>query len=72
MHGTSIALAEWAARIRDGGYGRAFVFFKHEDEGAGPRMAQAFLDAWAALGAPARVAGARGKRGAGASEKRQA
>jgi len=38
------ALASWIERIRDTGWERAFVFFKHEDEGAGPRMAKRFLE----------------------------
>lgn len=55
-------LAAWAGRIHDGGYERAFVFFKHEDAGAGPRMAQAFLDAWQAVAEPAPVVGAGARR----------
>ena len=37
-------LARWAARLRDQGWDRAMVFFKHEDEGAGPRMAARFRE----------------------------
>ncbi len=37
------SLAQWAGRIRDAGWNRAFVFFKHEEDGAGPAMAQRFL-----------------------------
>jgi uncharacterized protein YecE (DUF72 family) len=33
------ALAEWAARIREQPWTEAFVYFKHEDEGAAPRLA---------------------------------
>lgn len=36
-------LSDWAKRIRDQGWQDAFVFFKHEDEGKGPQMAQRFL-----------------------------
>ena len=36
-------LAEWMKRIRDQGWNDAFVFFKHEDEGTGPRLAGEFL-----------------------------
>ena len=36
-------LERWARRVREQPWERAFVFFKHEDEGAGPRMAAAFL-----------------------------
>ncbi len=32
-------LAEWAGWIRSQAWSDAFVFFKHEDEGAGPRLA---------------------------------
>lgn len=35
-------LARWAERLRATSWERAFVFFKHEDEGAGPRMAGEF------------------------------
>jgi uncharacterized protein YecE (DUF72 family) len=41
---TREALAGWAERIRGSGWRDAFVFFKHEDAGAGPRMAADFLD----------------------------
>jgi len=37
-------LERWAARLRETGWTRAFVFFKHEDEGAGPRMAGRFAE----------------------------
>jgi uncharacterized protein YecE (DUF72 family) len=37
-------LAGWAERLDGLGWSRAFVFFKHEDEGAGPRMAGRFLE----------------------------
>lgn len=35
-------LREWASLIRDQGWGDVFVFFKHEDEGTGPRLAARF------------------------------
>jgi uncharacterized protein YecE (DUF72 family) len=38
------ALADWARRIAATGWEHAFVFFKHEDAGAGPRMAAEFLE----------------------------
>ncbi len=41
-------LAEWAAKIRDLDWQVAYVFFKHEDEGAGPRMAKQFAELFAA------------------------
>jgi uncharacterized protein YecE (DUF72 family) len=34
----------WVKRVADTGWERAFVFFKHEDEGAGPRLAGRFLE----------------------------
>ena len=36
------ALNDWALRIADQEWDDVFVFFKHEDEGAGPRMAAEF------------------------------
>jgi len=36
-------LAAWAARLRARELAEAFVFFKHEDAGAGPRLAAEFL-----------------------------
>ncbi len=37
------ALREWLQRVRDQNWTEAFVFFKHEDEGTGPRLAGQFL-----------------------------
>lgn len=37
-------MERWAQRVRAQPWDRAFVFFKHEDAGAGPRLAAAFLD----------------------------
>ncbi len=37
-------LARWAERVQATGWDRAMVFFKHEDEGAGPRMAMRFKE----------------------------
>jgi len=37
------ALRGWADRLRAHSYDDAYVFFKHEDEGAGPALAQTFL-----------------------------
>ena len=37
-------LRRWAERIGALDWERAFVFFKHEDEGAGPRLAGRFLE----------------------------
>ncbi len=36
-------LAEWLKRVRDQNWNDTFVFFKHEDEGTGPRLAGEFL-----------------------------
>ena len=41
---TRAELAAWAQRTQTHGWNEAFVFFKHEDEAAGPRMAADFLD----------------------------
>jgi uncharacterized protein YecE (DUF72 family) len=38
------ALGAWRDRVRALPWREAFVFFKHEDAGAGPRMAREFLD----------------------------
>jgi uncharacterized protein YecE (DUF72 family) len=37
-------LDEWVKRVREQGWRDAFVFFKHEDEGKGPRMAKRYLE----------------------------
>ena len=37
-------LKEWVARLLDAEFREAHVFFKHEDEGTGPRTAEQFLD----------------------------
>ncbi len=41
---TRADLAAWAQRIQTHGWNHAFVFFKHEDEAAGPKMAAEFLE----------------------------
>ena len=41
---TRADLAAWAQRIQIHGWNEAFIFFKHEDEAAGPKMAAEFLD----------------------------
>jgi len=41
---TDAELAAWAERLRATGWRRGLVFFKHEDEAAGPRMARRFLE----------------------------
>ena len=37
-------LAEWMKRVQDQKWKDAFVFFKHEDEGTGPKLAAQFLE----------------------------
>src|SRR5438034_5693082 len=37
-------LAEWLARVRAQNWDTAYVFFKHEDEGTGPKLAGQFLN----------------------------
>jgi uncharacterized protein YecE (DUF72 family) len=37
-------LDSWVQRVRESGWGEAFVFFKHEDEAEGPRMAKRFVE----------------------------
>jgi uncharacterized protein YecE (DUF72 family) len=37
------ALRDWAGRLKAQSYDQAYVFFKHEDEGAGPALARSFL-----------------------------
>lgn len=41
---TDAALAEWAARLRSQNWREAYVFFKHEDAGTGPRFAARLLE----------------------------
>ena len=38
------ALAEWARRVTSQSWKEAFVFFKHEEAGAGPAQARRFAD----------------------------
>ena len=37
-------LKRWVGRLEEAGLEEAHVFFKHEDEGSGPRMAEQFLE----------------------------
>lgn len=37
-------LRRWARRVADQAWDRAFVFFKHEDAGAGPKLAARFIE----------------------------
>jgi uncharacterized protein YecE (DUF72 family) len=38
------ALTRWADRARAAGWKESFLFFKHEDEGTGPKLAARFLE----------------------------
>src|SRR5688572_17737019 len=40
-------LARWAQKVAAQGWDRAYVFFKHEDEGAGPKLASRFRELFA-------------------------
>jgi uncharacterized protein YecE (DUF72 family) len=40
---TDAALKKWLKRVREQDWKDAYVFFKHEDEGTGPRFAQRLL-----------------------------
>jgi uncharacterized protein YecE (DUF72 family) len=37
-------LKEWAKRVQEQDWRDVFVFFKHEDEGRGPRMAEQYME----------------------------
>jgi uncharacterized protein YecE (DUF72 family) len=37
-------LIEWMQRVKDQEWKDAFVFFKHEDEGTGPKLAARFIE----------------------------
>jgi uncharacterized protein YecE (DUF72 family) len=43
---TDDALRGWAARIRAQPWDDVYVFFKHEDTGAGPELGLRFMDLW--------------------------
>lgn len=43
-------LASWVERVRAQPWERAFVFFKHEDAGVGPRLAARFREIWESAG----------------------
>ena len=42
---TAAALKKWAKQVREQAWGEAFVFFKHEDTGTGPKFGKQFLKA---------------------------
>jgi uncharacterized protein YecE (DUF72 family) len=37
-------LTTWVKRVKEKAWRDAFVFFKHEDEGKGPRMAKRYME----------------------------
>ena len=41
-------LKAWVKQVQGQGWRDVFVFFKHEDEGKGPKMAQRFMELAAA------------------------
>ncbi len=43
-HYSNNELMERMDKIQGGGWGNVFVFFKHEDEGTGPRLAKQFIN----------------------------
>jgi uncharacterized protein YecE (DUF72 family) len=61
------ALAGWAREIAAQGWERTYVFFKHEDEGAGPKMAAEFALVAAETGDARRAASEGDERQLGSS-----
>jgi len=41
---TDPQLKIWIKKVRDTGWSEAFIFFKHEDQAKGPRLARRFLE----------------------------
>ena len=41
---TDKSLGEWIAKLRSQEWNEAYVFFKHEDTGTGPKLAARFLE----------------------------
>jgi len=54
---TERELEAWAERVQRQAWNEAYVFFKHEDEGKGPRFAVAFRESLRLAGTPAAPAG---------------
>jgi uncharacterized protein YecE (DUF72 family) len=42
-------LVKWLKEIASREWEEAFVFFKHEDQGAGPKLASRFVALWKAM-----------------------
>ena len=49
-------LKDWVKRVAAQPWTRAYVYFKHEDEAAGPRFAARFAGLWEAARGPAKAA----------------
>ena len=49
-------LKDWVKRVAAQPWTRAYVYFKHEDEAAGPRFAARFAGLWEATRGPAKAA----------------
>ena len=49
---TDAELADWAARLRSEGWRDTYVFFKHEESGTGPALAQRLRHHALGIGAP--------------------
>lgn len=41
---SEVNLVDWLQRVRGQNWAEAFIFFKHEDEGTGPKLAAEFLN----------------------------
>jgi uncharacterized protein YecE (DUF72 family) len=41
---TDANLSNWIKRIKSQGWDEAYVYFKHEDSAAGPKMARRFVE----------------------------
>jgi uncharacterized protein YecE (DUF72 family) len=48
-------LKTWVQRLRQQPWQEAFVFFKHEEAGRGPQLAQRFLELAGSVGAPSKA-----------------
>jgi uncharacterized protein YecE (DUF72 family) len=41
---SDVDLADWIKRVQSQNWRDTYVFFKHEDEGTGPKLAARFID----------------------------
>lgn len=67
---TPAALKKWHSKVIKSGSNNAFVFFKHEDAGAGPKMARSFLDVSSTKKSTSRKAPRRAPRKAAAGKRK--